>query len=255
MGFFKPLKSLFGWGSKRPMTAAAPPKAKTPFNRRNAGQTATFTPVGPATFEPVGGATFELDVPPLPQPRTFEEDEASAQQMLEREGYASAEAAFLAGEPKYVISSNVQYFQYLFVYPDGTPENELIVGFKDGSAYLYEDVSLEEALTFYHAGSPGGAIWDNLRLRGTVFGFQKNYRLIEGNRVWHAAGADSIARHEAIPKSGEPWKGFHPATQYRGAKGAMGAKAGGIDLSKRGGSKKVAYFTPVKSKAGFGPRP
>src|SRR6185369_2636615 len=115
MGYLRTFKNMFGLGAKRPPAS-------------------TFEPVGqprPVSLPPTGEATFELDVPPLPQPRTEEEEQQSVQEMLEREGYASAEAAFLAGNVHYVISSNVQYFQYLFLYPDGQPENELIVGFKD----------------------------------------------------------------------------------------------------------------------------
>src|SRR6185369_13248540 len=121
MGYLRTFKNMFGLGAKRPPAS-------------------TFEPVGqprPVSFPPTGEATFELDVPPLPQPRTEEEEQQSVQEMLEAEGYASAEAAFLSGQPQYRISSNVSYFQYLFVFPDGQPQNELVVGFLDSSAYIY----------------------------------------------------------------------------------------------------------------------
>ncbi len=263
MGFFKSLargaRNVFG-GTSKPAKSASIPRS------------ASFPPVGEATFTLVAdenrplprtksGAEEEADVmrvlrgDQLPTTPTLGEQESEAEATLKAAASTQAELDFLGGEVLYVKSSNVYYFQYLFAHPDGSPQNELIVGFLDGSAYLYQDISIDEASAFYHASSPGGEVWNRLRLRGTVYGHQKDYRLIEGHRVWHAAGADSISRHEAIPKSGEPFKGFHSSLNYKGAKGAMGAVGGGVSLGKRGGSKKVAHFLSSRAKPKFGPRP
>lgn len=236
MGFFK---SIFGGGSK--------PKSSKPASIPRGGN-ATFTPVGDAEF------TLVSDESPLPIPQTGAEEQSEVEAMLKRAATSQAELDFLGGEVLYVKSSNVHYFQYLFMYPDGTTQEELIVGYLDGSAYLYEDISLDEASAFYHASSPGGEVWNRLRLRGTVFGFQKKYRLIEGTRVWHVAGADSIARHESIPASGETVKGYHPATNYKGVKGPMGTEGGGVNLGKKG-SRKVAHFIAKRAKPIFKGRP
>lgn len=200
---------------------------------------ATFTPISDeASFTPVSDdATFDLV--------TSEDENAEVESMLERAGADAIEDAFLGGQVHYVTSSNVAWIQYLWMYPNGTESNELYVGFRDGSVYAYEDVTFEEALSMFRAGSKGGWVWDNLRVRGTQFGFQKNYRLVSGNRVWHKAGEESQARHQAIPKSGEPYKGYHPTFDYARAKGAMGAT--GINLGKKG-SKKIAYFTQQRAR-------
>jgi hypothetical protein len=248
MGFFKQLRqSVFGGNqqaNKKRMDerlgrfTAPDAIGKRPVDPRQRNRNVTD-----ATFEPL-----KLSAPPPEPVQTEQEEDEAIQKVLEREGIASAEAAFLSGQVHYVISSNVRYFQYLFMNDDGSPLNQLVVGFLDSSVYIYEQVTLEEALIFYRTTSPGGAVWDILRERGTVFGYKKDYRLASGDRVWHGAGPDSIARHEAVPKSGEPYKGYHPSLAYKDAKGAMGAKGGGVNLGKRGGSKKVAYFTPVKAK-------
>lgn len=153
------------------------------------------------------------------------------------------ENAYLSGNRQYVISSNVEYFQYFMFYEDGSPQNVLYVGFKDGSLYSYQDVSMEEALVFYRAVSPGGAVWDHLRVRGTVFGYQKPYALVTGNRVWHAAGNASQLRHGAIPRTGEPYKGYTPHNNYFQAKGPMGPNT--VNLGKKRGKKKIQAFTPT----------
>lgn len=211
---------------------------------------ATFTPIegGDATFELVDEATFDLVGPP--ETPTLEEQERRVQEMLEREGIASAEAAFLSGEIKYVISSNVRSIQYLWINPDGSRLEQLFVGFVDGSLYQYLDVPFEVARDMYHASSYGTAVWDLLRVRGTVYGHQFDYAIVSGNRVWHNAGDDSIARHESLPRAGEPFDNYHPALNWRGAKGMAGNPNAGVNLGKRGGSRKVAAFTPVKAAVG-----
>lgn len=227
MGIFKPLRSLFGWvgGGK-----------KQPINR----PAATFTPTGPAKFTPTEPATFEPVQPPYGKSEA--EENSAVDELLGKMGRETEEGGFLDGTPKHVISSTVSVIQYIM-------EAELLyVTYKDGSQYEYSPVSPEMAMSFYRAPSYGKWVWNNLRVRGTVFGYQVDYRLVSGNRVWHAAGADSIARHEAIPKAGEPWAGYHPSMSYKGAKGAMGAKGGGVNLGKRGGSKKVAHFVSAKAR-------
>lgn len=186
----------------------------------------------PALFTPPG-ATF--------QPETAEGWTA---QDLDELYLNTPEDNFLRGQVLYVgaSSSNVEFFQYLMFFPDGAVQNQLVVGFQDGSQYLYDDISMSEALLFFRAGSAGGMVWDQLRIRGTVFGYKKHYRLIHGDRVWKTTSA-STARHEAIPKSGESFAGYHPYLNWKGGAGKTG-KAG-ISLSKKRGSKKVSYFTPA----------
>lgn len=71
--------------------------------------------------------------------------------------------------PLFVNSSNVVMVQYF-------PEvNKLLVEFKKGKAYLYSNVSFEDALSFAQAQSKGGWVWDHLRVRGSKTAHQKPY--------------------------------------------------------------------------------
>lgn len=141
--------------------------------------------------------------------------------------YESGEQAFLNGEIiEGFISSHVTWFYYR------NKHRQLKVGYLDKSVYEYDEISESEALAIYHAPSKGTWIWDELRLRGTVFGFKKNYRLVTGTtelgemsefwqelfggktkwsgqpRAWMLT-KESRKRHAAIPASGEP-PGYHP---------------------------------------------
>lgn len=78
--------------------------------------------------------------------------------------------------PIHVHSSNVLFLQYL------ADEEKLIVGFKrskkgrGGGTYEYSNVDKDEAAFFIKTGSKGSAVWDRLRIRGTLRGHQKPYR-------------------------------------------------------------------------------
>lgn len=153
------------------------------------------------------------------------------------------ENRFLAlGERVYVDSSNVAWIQYLAAF-EGTPEH-LYVGYKDGSTYMYSEITPEMAIAFLNAPSKGSWVWNNLRIRGTVFGWQKPYAFLNaagGHRKWHEAGESSMARHAAIPKTGEPYRGYHPADNFGVAKGPLGPNGseGGPNpnMNKRRGKK------------------
>lgn len=213
---------------------------------------AVFTPIpDAATFELVSDeATFEL-VTPESEAREAEREEDAVQRMLEKEGLASAEADFLAnGSIQYVLSSNVHAIQYLWLNPDGSLLQQLYVTFKDGSLYAYYDVPIDVARQLYHASSYGKAVWDLLRQRGTVYGHQYTYALVSGARVWYDAGVHSQGRHESLPKSGEPFVGYHSEKNWKRAKGMAGNPNAGVNLNQRGGSRKVSIFTPIQAKVG-----
>lgn len=75
---------------------------------------------------------------------------------------------FLNGQPLFVHSSNVAMVQY------HAADNKMMVEYKDGSAWLYSPVTLEEAKSFLRRQSKGAWVWDNLRVRGTKHGHKKN---------------------------------------------------------------------------------
>lgn len=194
-----------------------------------------------AVFTPVGNATFDLVNPEATFDPVNSDDWTKKE--LDEVFLDTPEDRFLRGEVLYVgaASSNVESFRFEYFYPDGMPRNQLYVIYKDGSEYEYDGISMSEALLFFRAASPGGVCWDQLRIRGTVFGYKKTYRLVSGSRVWKSTNS-SIARHSEIPPSGEPFAGYHPATNFSGASGKLGMP--GLNLSKKRGSKKIAYFTP-----------
>lgn len=159
----------------------------------------------------------------------------------------------MLGEQIDVQSSNVAWFRFF------DAEELLQIGYKDGSVYQYEPVRREMALDLLRAGSKGIWIWDHLRVRGTVFGFQVPYSFLDGpstvKRVWHegvfgerdkkgrylskrAAGEASRKRHGAIPPSGEPFRGFHPAFAHQ--VGGMGKRRG--SGAKKASRKKKGPF-------------
>lgn len=197
-----------------------------------------------AVFTPVANeATFSL-VSDEPMEAFPVNSEGWTKNELEQLFVDTPEDRFLRGEVLYVgaASSNVEYFQYLAFFPDGAVQSQLVVGYQDGSSYIYDDISITEALIFFRADSPGGAVWDQLRIRKTRYGYKKSYRLLQGNRAWNQTSA-SQARHEAIPSAGEPFKGYSPVNNFGGAPGKMGQA--GISLSKKKGSTKKAYFVPA----------
>jgi hypothetical protein len=69
----------------------------------------------------------------------------------------------------YTDSSNVSYFRYM---PD---VYILEVGFKNGAVYRYGNIDVRDAANFVTATSKGGAVWDYLRVRGTLLQHKKPY--------------------------------------------------------------------------------
>ena len=99
---------------------------------------------------------------------------------------------FLAGEPYSAFSSsNVRSATY------NARENSMDIGFKNGGVYRYQDITPPEAKSFYSAGSKGKWVWDHLRVRGTVFGYQKPYTYIGGQSQGYIPKYAMSERHKA----------------------------------------------------------
>lgn len=115
-------------------------------------------------------------------------------------------------------SSNVAWYRYL------AANEELHVGYKDGSVYAYFQMSVPEMMEFHQAGSKGGAVWDQLRIRGTALGHKKPYSYFSGtsgdNRKWNRS-SEAAAAHgrEADRQSANP-------SAYVFGKGGLGKKRG-----------------------------
>lgn len=68
--------------------------------------------------------------------------------------------AYLGGEWLPVVSSNVEAIHWI------ADEEKLEIEFKNGAFYEYANVTEDEARDFATARSPGGWVWDHLRVRG-----------------------------------------------------------------------------------------
>jgi hypothetical protein len=109
-------------------------------------------------------------------------------------------------------SSNVWAFgydfnnAYLYVRFANKGEDEQPIG--PGPLYRYSGVTPDQFLTLYGAGSKGTWVWDNLRIRGTISGHQKDYELV------------GIMPTIEAPEGYVPRKAtVEPMYQYQGADG------------------------------------
>ena len=79
------------------------------------------------------------------------------------------EAFVYEGELLPVHSSNVAAAQYHLA------DSKMMVEFLDNSAYLYSNVTLDEAIQFATAQSKGSWVWDVLRVRGSKTDHKKPF--------------------------------------------------------------------------------
>jgi len=73
----------------------------------------------------------------------------------------------------FVNSTNVVAFQY---FPNA---NQMMVEYRNGGAYLYSQVTYDEAQQLINAQSKGGKIWDLFRVRGSRTAHKKPYTRIK----------------------------------------------------------------------------
>ncbi len=102
---------------------------------------------------------------------------------------------------------------YMVWYEYRMDSQELFVGHDDGSAYGYSQVTPEMARSLYRAGSTGTWMWDNIRIRGTLYGHRVPYWLItnplpefsggRGFRLWASNVGTATARDEDIQRLGQ----------------------------------------------------
>ena len=84
-------------------------------------------------------------------------------------GGPEAEGFILNQEPLVVNSSNVAMGQYFI------EDRKLMIEYLDGSAYMYENISPEEASLFVTMQSKGSFIWDVLWVRGSKTAHRKPF--------------------------------------------------------------------------------
>lgn len=189
-------KGLFSWlgglfGRKKPVAPKLPPRQKEPIGHR--GIHATSIPMRERRAEAM--REWEAKLPPHLRNR---QDRARRDAELQRkirngqieappeEMYSAEETerwsyltegdveGFLYNNELLVVnSSNVNAAQY---YPE---EQKMMVEFRNGSAYLYSNVSLDEARLFVREKSKGSFIWNQFRVRGSRTAHQKPYLRIK----------------------------------------------------------------------------
>lgn len=74
----------------------------------------------------------------------------------------------------FVNSSNLVAAQYF------ANEKKLMIEYKGGSAYVYNNITEQEAVEFAQAQSKGGWIWSNIRVRGSKTAHQKPFSKLRG---------------------------------------------------------------------------
>jgi hypothetical protein len=89
--------------------------------------------------------------------------------MAEESLHGSLPQFVMKGKWLKVNSSNVDSAHF------DAPRGILTILYRNGSYYQYFGVTPDEALDFAAAPSKGQWIWDNLRVRGTKTGYQKEY--------------------------------------------------------------------------------
>ena len=158
-----------------------------------------------------------------PQPIGLDRVGAAAKAVKEREASSPAKQPigdpqkatghgdFLhGGEYSTFSSSNVRGASY-------DPENNFLeIGYKNGGRYGYHDVNRGEAKSFYDAASKGKWVWDHLRLRGTVFGYQKAYTYLGGKSQGYTPKYAMSSRHKELHRGIGP-EGRTPLEWREGA--------------------------------------
>jgi hypothetical protein len=149
-------------------------------------------PLPPGQPPQSGGSQPPPPPPPRPPVGTPDDDDGDDIQLLGRDaGYHLPDwAAVMAGMRLTPGSSNV--FGYYFEFESRTRGilyvTFLAVGVGNkrsgaGQTYAYYDVPGRKYHQFARASdsSAGGAVWDYLRVRGTIAGHQHNYRLVQSH--------------------------------------------------------------------------
>lgn len=101
----------------------------------------------------------------LASPDLSQENIEKWQQLTEDE----VESFVYDNELVFVHSTNVAAAQYFF------EDKKLMLEFNDGSAYLYSNISEEDAIYFMKAQSKGRFVWDILGHPNSPTGVKKSY--------------------------------------------------------------------------------
>lgn len=106
---------------------------------------------------------------------SLKEPDYSKENVAKWKGYTADEVEGFVydQQPFFVHSTNVVMAQYFI------QTKQMMVEYKDSRAYLYDNVSEDEAINFAKAESKGVWVWDNLRVRGSKTAHKKSYTRIK----------------------------------------------------------------------------
>lgn len=170
--------------------------------------------------KPPGDMTSRPGAPPVvPPPEEFDQI-----QLLGRDaGYDQADFDAVMHGMRLVSSSNVYgyffereqrnmgilYVTFLETLPNGKR------GTSPGPTYAYYNVPVRKAIQFQKASeeSAGHAVWDYLRVRGSVFAHQHMYRLVHVSGEYVPRKATALGyKARAVPNLGIGRRGFRRNT-------------------------------------------
>lgn len=161
--------NLFGLKSKpapdqpphapMPFGTATPEEAAEMFGDTRLAPTGLMPPPTDAYFQGLLGAP-PIEGTDVGQGRPGGQDNRSD---------VDSKSAFLFGAWMTVSSSNVAAAQW------DEERQVMTIEFHDGSFYEYAHITAGDAESFADAPSKGGWVWDVLRVRGTVFGFNPDH--------------------------------------------------------------------------------
>lgn len=128
------------------------------------GRTEPVAPQVPEEAYPRGSVPAQIEE--LGQQMRFPDSGALSPAISEGE----VERFLYRGAVLSVVSSNVDHVEW------DHRTSQLIVTYRNGSQYAYENISEGEARSFAEAPSKGTWVWNFLRIKGTKHGHKKPYR-------------------------------------------------------------------------------
>ena len=89
--------------------------------------------------------------------------------------------------------------------------NFILPGKRAANLAAVEEISRILAEAFFNAGSKGGWVWDNLRIRGTALGHKVSYMHVKGHgeiqRKWIQSDDLIVGHHAQVESESVAYKG------------------------------------------------
>lgn len=136
------------------------------YSRRQKATPPPLPPVSLGTKRPQSpGPTRSTKPPPLPPPLPNQVGKKEPDLLVPRrprlvQSGGAARFVYEGERMGPIVSSNVAGMTY------SVDKQELVVEYDSGAVWQYGNISEQEALWFYDAGSKGTMVWDIIRVRG-----------------------------------------------------------------------------------------